>query len=384
MDNPFKPGSGLYPPYFAGRKREEDAFTERLDQTMSGTPMHMAILGDWAAGKTSLLEKFREIAENRNFVVCGIITPSTDSTNVFVNSISKAIADEIRLKGGGAILKKLKDRVSEISGVQASVFGFGASIEMKEAESTPQIDLKVGLRTVWNEFENRHKGLIILIDDFDLITENESKRKQIMLTLRNGLMEAIRDGARIMCVVTGAKLFEQFEVAHGPLVRFFEPYEIGQLEMEEARKAIMVPLKGTGIEFTQDCINKVLDITDCNPYYIQEFCYHLFKNALNGRVNMTVFESTYNTVLHDLGRKMWREKVHDLGDVALKISNLIVSGCRSTQEIIDDGRKKFDLTPGTVRGILSRMQSRGQIQRVGRGEYILKDKLFGEYVKTLF
>jgi len=54
------------------------------------------------------------------------------------------------------------------------------------------------------------------------------------------------------------------------------------------------------------------------------------------------------------------------------------------QEIIDGGKKKFGLTPGTVRGILSRMQSRGQIRRVGRGEYALKDKLFGEYVRTLF
>jgi len=131
MNNPFKPGSGLYPPYFAGRKREEDAFTERLDQTISGTPMHMAILGDWAMGKTSLLEKFREIAEKKNFVVCGIITPSTDSTAVFVNSISKAMADEIRLKQGEDVLKKLKHRVSDISGVQASAFGFGASVKIK-------------------------------------------------------------------------------------------------------------------------------------------------------------------------------------------------------------------------------------------------------------
>jgi len=90
--------------------------------------------------------------------------------------------------------------------------------------------------------------LILLIDDFDLITENDVKRKQIMLTLRNSLMEAIKDGTKIMCVVAGAKLFEQFEVAHGPLVRFFEPYEIGPLEMEDARKAVLVPLRGTGIE----------------------------------------------------------------------------------------------------------------------------------------
>ena len=57
MVNPFKPGSCLYPPYFAGRTREIEIFQKKLTQTVEGTPMHMAIIGDWATGKTSLLKK---------------------------------------------------------------------------------------------------------------------------------------------------------------------------------------------------------------------------------------------------------------------------------------------------------------------------------------
>lgn len=34
--NPFTPGSGLYPPYFAGRKREEDIFKKNIKQVIAG------------------------------------------------------------------------------------------------------------------------------------------------------------------------------------------------------------------------------------------------------------------------------------------------------------------------------------------------------------
>ena len=58
MVNPYKPGSGLYSPYFAGREREIEIFTGKLTQTIAGSLMHMAIIGDWATGKTLLLRKF--------------------------------------------------------------------------------------------------------------------------------------------------------------------------------------------------------------------------------------------------------------------------------------------------------------------------------------
>ncbi len=383
-NNPFKPGSGLYPPYFAGREREIRIFKEKLTQTISGASMHLSIIGDWASGKTSLLKRFKAIAEEEKCFVCEVITPSTDSAVIFVNNLSKAIADEIRLKQGDDLFGKIKGKLNQVAGFQVSAFGFGASLQIKEKETTPQFDLKVGLRTIWNEIKEKHKAIVLLIDDFDTITESKEKRKQIMLTLRNGLMEAIGDETRVICVVTGAKLFEQFESAHSPLVRFFEPYEIGSLERAEGRAAVLVPLQDRKVKFEKEVVDKILEVTDCYPYYLQEFCYHLFENAVNDKVNMRVFESSYTTILHDLARKIWRQKVYDMGDVALKILSLIASGYESTEEIIEKGKEKFNLTPGTTRGILSRMQSRGQIQKLKRGEYTLKDKLFGEYVKALF
>ena len=383
MVNPFKPGSGLYPPHFAGRGRETRIFTGKLDRTKGGAPMHMGIVGDWATGKTSLLRRFREVAEDGGCFVSEVISPVTDSTAVFVNTLSNTIADDLQRKDGTPIYQKIKGKLQHLDGISA--FGFGASIRQSNAErGSPQFDLRIGLRTVWENISPRYSAMVLLVDDFDLMTGDSKVSREIMVTYRNSLMEAINDGVKIMSVVAGARLFEQFESAHGPLVRFFEPFELKNLERDDARVAITEPLKDGGISFTDEVVEKILDTTHGQPYYIQEFCYVLCENALDNKVDMKIFEAVYNKILHDLARKMWRRKLHEMGDISIKILYLVATGHTTTDEITVRSGKRFELKPSTVRGILTRLQQTGHISRVARGEYEMNDKLFGEYITTLF
>lgn len=385
MVNPFKPGSGLYPPYFAGRVREIKIFNNKLTQTMDGAPMHMAVIGDWATGKTSLLKKFREVAERRDCFVSEVISPVTDSTAIFVNTLSNTIADDLRRKDGTPLYQKIKEKLQGIGGMGVSAFGFGASVTQSKLEkASPQFDLHVGLRTVWESISSRYKAIVLLIDDFDLVTNDNEVLRQIIVTYRNSLMEAINDDVRIMSVVAGAKLFEQFESVHGPLVRFLEPFELKNLERDESRTAITEPLKEGDIRFTDEVVEKILSITRGQPYYIQEFCYVLYENVINNMVDIEIFDAVYNKILHDLARKMWRQRQYELGDVSIKILYLVAKGYNTTEEIISQSKDKFNLNPNNVRVTLTRLQQIGHISRVARGEYDINDKLFGEYITSLF
>jgi len=117
---------------------------------------------------------------------------------------------------------------------------------------------------------------------------------------------------------------------------------------------------------------------------LQEFCYHLFENAIENTVDERVFDAIYDTILHDIALKIWQQKIQHLSDVSLKIFYLISSGHNTTQKIIIRADSLFDLREGTVKSSLSRMLNRRQIQKLGRGEYAVSDKLFGEYVRQLF
>jgi hypothetical protein len=226
--------------------------------------------------------------------------------------------------------------------------------------------------------------MVLLIDDFDLITDDNKVLREIMITFRNSIMKAVNDNVRVMSVVSGARLFEQFESVHGPLIRFFEPFELRNLEKDESKVAITKPLKGGKIQFTEEVIEKVLSITQGHPYYIQEFCYVLYENAINNSVDIEVFDTAYNKILHDLARKMWRQKLYELGDASIKVLYLISKGFNTTDELISNGQKKFEIKPNNIRVILSRLQQIGHISRVARGEYDINDKLFGEYISSLF
>lgn len=385
MVNPFKPGSGLYPPFFAGRKREKEIFQKKLEQTIFDTPMHMSIIGDWATGKTSLMKEFKKIGEKNGCFVSEIIAPVNNSSSMYVNSISNALADDVKRKFGKSLYQKIRDSLQSTTGVSVSAFGFGASVQRNVMEkSTPQFDLRVGLRTIWENISSKQKAIILLIDDFDQVSNDPDVQKEIMLTQRNSIMEAVNDGVKIMCVVSGAKLFGQFESIHGPLIRFFEPYELGNLDHREARCAMEVPLKKDNIIFTKEVIERTLDVTQGHPYYLQEFSYVLYENSKRGNVDINLFESVYNQILHDLARKLWRQKLNELGDGSIKVLYIISKGNHTSDSINEIGTNEFQLKPSHIRTILTRLQQFGHIERISRGEYTINDKLLGEYILTMF
>jgi len=385
MTNPFKPGSGLFPPYFAGRERELDVFRRKLEQTMGGSPMHMAVVGEWAMGKTSLLKKIKHEAEQRNCFVSGIVSPITDSVAVFIKTIISTIEDDLKRKSGARFHKKLREKLRNVDGVGISAFGFGASIQRSGNDTvSPQFEFRMGLRALWESISEEHEAVVLLVDDLDTATASEKIMKEIMLTIRNSLMEAISHGVKVSCVVTGTKLFDQFETIHGPLIRFFEPFELDRLDDESAWHAITEPLEGTGVIFEDEVVDKILEVTNCHPYYLQEFSYMMYDNRIDNRVNLEVFETSYPMLLHDLAGKIWRRQILELGDASKKILHIIAQGYSSSDEIIKIAKDRYNLKSNNVRVTITRLQLGGHIHRLERGKYALSDSLFGEYIITVF
>ena len=138
------------------------------------------------------------------------------------------------------------------------------------------------------------------------------------------------------------------------------------------------------MKFKNNVINKILEITDCHPYYLQEFCYILYENNFKNEVNMNIFEATYSKIIHDLAHKMWNQKIKDMSNISLNVIYLIAKGFKKSEELINQSEKKFNINENNTRVTLSRLQQGNYISRVSRGEYNINDKLFGEYIITLF
>src|SRR5687768_2666752 len=67
--NPFSPGSGLQPPFLAGRESEIEAFDLLVVRTeLSRSARSMVLTGLRGVGKTVLLNRLRGIAENHDWL----------------------------------------------------------------------------------------------------------------------------------------------------------------------------------------------------------------------------------------------------------------------------------------------------------------------------
>lgn len=66
--NPFNPGSGVPPPYLAGREGQLGTFNKVLDSIEDGHVENVIVHGLRGTGKTVLLDEFNRICRQRKFL----------------------------------------------------------------------------------------------------------------------------------------------------------------------------------------------------------------------------------------------------------------------------------------------------------------------------
>ncbi|PKP58105.1 MAG: hypothetical protein CVT89_03380 [Candidatus Altiarchaeales archaeon HGW-Altiarchaeales-2] len=292
--NPFRPGSGISPPYFAGRNREIDIFRKKLDKSMNDDFIqHMAIVSGWGSGKTSLLLKFKEIARGINCPVLPVqlysVMDTKDFVELFVNSASFVVPPS-----------KWKKFSSAVSSLGINVMGTGVQVVKQASFFEPQTAFCHSLKNIWN---NSHTQLIpVMIDDIQLIT----KKEQTLEILRNVFTWAANEGYKFMLVVSGTlDLFERFQEAHSPLTRFFEPLILNPLSSDEIRDAVLKPLENTSISFSDDVVEQIITLSEGNPSYIQLLASHAFEHARNNIVNLDDFKLSLISAINDVSARMF-------------------------------------------------------------------------------
>jgi len=380
MRNPFTPGSGLFPPHFADREREVQEFRQRLRATFEGSPRHLAVLGEWAIGKTSLLIQLRRLAQEQG-ALGTLSVANPEETQAFIGSLIRTLSLEVQAAYGESLWKRLAKAVGL---KEVSLSALGASLEFRFASTgEAQLSLREYLRSLWNELRGRASAVVIAVDDLDLIPDF----RQTMVLLRNTAMELGLAGAKVMIVVAGTPvLFEKMWEAHAPLVRFFEPLELGRLPEEAAREAVLKPLEGSGVRFEPEVVERIVRLSQGQPYYLQELAYHAFEAAQEGVATAETFSLAFERAFSTIAKAVFERRVAGLSAGEQKLLGVVVSveGPATHGEIaaraVQAGLKK-----GSVAKLLQRLKEKGCVRQVEtgpqKGHYFVEDPLFIEYVR---
>jgi AAA ATPase domain len=365
--NPFRPGSGIFPPLLSGREPDTAMLEARVARTREGHPQHTALLGEWAIGKTTLLMHWRRRLEaTGDRVVLTMAYPQ--SRDDFLASLTSAVAAET--DGGWT------GKVDLEVGLHVGV----AEARLRKPVREVEKELRSALRRAADIGD--HHTLVVMVDDVDLV----ATPGDALLQLRAIGLELYSSDVTIAFVVSASPgLFGSIRGVHEPLVRFFEPITLGPLEEADAAEAITKPLAETGIAFDDDVVKEIVELSGGRPYYLQKLAYFAFDAADRGTVGRAEFAAAFERAFASVSQEIFAARWSLMAPVERQVVSVVASeaAARSSGEIEAEAMR-LGIRPAATRQALHRLAARGHVDRLvngQRGRYEVRDRLFRRYLE---
>jgi energy-coupling factor transporter ATP-binding protein EcfA2 len=268
----------------------------------------MLITGLRGVGKTVLLNAFGGIAEDAGFCIAkSEITHETEFRPLVARlarrallSISPASRMRERARRAAAVFKAFTLRLPE--GVEIGVdvdalLGHGDSGDLGEDLS----DLFVALGEAAAEHQT---GVVFLLDEAQFLARAELEaliaalhqvsQRELPLTLAGA-------GLPQLPVLTGA--------AKSYSERLFRFPMIDRLPDRAARDALELPAEAEGVSYRRRATDRILQLTDGYPYFLQEYGKHVWNIAAGPTITLVDVERSHDLVQLDLDESFFQVRI---------------------------------------------------------------------------
>jgi hypothetical protein len=235
-------------------------------------------IGLRGVGKTVLLNRFTEIADQEGFAVGFIEAPeSGDFRALLATRLRKILLAYDNERKTAKVLKAL--RVLKTFSLQlpdGSKVSIGVDALAGSADSGNLSDDVTDLLVATGEAaKERDSGVLLAVDEVQYLSEAELA----------ALITAIHRTTQrdLPVVLVGAGLPQLPGIAGDAksyAERLFEFPLIGSLGGDDARAAIRVPAAEKGVDFADEAIEAIIERAHGYPYFLQEWGYHVW-NAAN-------------------------------------------------------------------------------------------------------
>lgn len=311
LANPYRPGAGTTPPALLGRDELIERFTMTARRARSGRPgKSVMAVGLRGVGKTVLLNRFSEIAEQEGFEVAYIeATDSGDLATVLAVRLRKILLDLDRGSVSRAVAKALRVLKSfTLQLPDGSTIQLDPEPLLGEADSGRlSDDLTDVLVATGEAARDRDRGLLVAVDEVQYLSDEELGAVIVAVHRSTQL--------NLPVVVVGAGLPQLPGLAgeaRSYSERLFEFPEIGSLVDAHARGAIEIPANAAGVEFDSEAVDRIVEASHGYPYFLQEWGYHVWNHALGSPIPVTDVDAVRPLVLAALDRDFFRVRLDRL------------------------------------------------------------------------
>lgn len=309
--NPYTPGAGFMPVYLAGREQLLEEAERYLEAIERGYPQQSVVYyGLRGVGKTVLLNAIENIADNRNILYEHVEIKERKSQKSsegyfeqqIVNICKKFLYAMSMKETAKSLLKRAFGVLKGFSVTYHPEDGsFSAKWESEKIEyigtgelSSDMTDLFVAMGKAASESGST---ICFFIDEIQYMKEYEME----------ALIGAVHrcNQLRLPIMIFGAglpKILKTMGDTKSYTERLFRFEEVGALKREEAEYAVTAPAADWNISYAKKALEKIVEITEKYPYFIQAFCSVIWDHTEKDTIEEQDVEKVINRFWGEMDR----------------------------------------------------------------------------------
>lgn len=242
-------------------------------------------IGLRGVGKTVLLNRFHEIAQDDGLKVAFIEAPESDD---FKRLLASKLRTTLLELDRGSVSRKVKEALGVLRSFSYTLPDGSGSISI-DVDAIPgradsgslAEDLTDLLVAVGEAARDRKNGLLLAIDEVQYLTAGEL----------GGLISAVHRTVQLSLpvILVGAGLPQLPGLAGNAksyAERLFDFPQIGSLEDQDGRAVLVLPAEEAGVAFENAALDELMRVTRGYPYFLQEWGYHVWNAAVDGPITL--------------------------------------------------------------------------------------------------
>jgi hypothetical protein len=384
IDNPFCPGAGSQPPELAGRDDIIEQAEILLARTRLKRPEKSLLLtGLRGVGKTVLLNKIELIAKNNHYKTIFIEAHDQKSLpELLAPHLQKLLLELSELSGLNHQVKQawnaLKNFVNGLHVKSGEIeIGFNFNLDSNIANNFDlEVDLPYLFIAVAEAALEKNMAIAIFIDELQYCTMKElSALIMAMHRMQQRVLPLILIGAGLPTLpglVGESKSYAE---------RLFNFPDLGPLSEEDARKALVKPVEEQNVNFDDEALKSIFEITKGYPYFLQEWGYQAWNHATTSPITEKIIEESFDTVIKRLDENFFRVRFGKLTQTEthyLRAMAELGVGPYRTSDISEKMGKTSSNQVSTIRNSLIK---KGIVYSPSHGEMAFTVPLFDEFMR---
>ena len=279
-NNPYAPGAGLQPPELAGRDRLIEDVTIDMDRVLARRPTKgLVLLGLRGVGKTVLLNRLRAFADNKGFETAKIETPEGGALpDLLAPELRRILyALDVRQAGGWYLRRAVNVLRGFANAFKVKIGDIEFSVEPAPGEGDSgnlEQDLPRLLMAVAEAAAERRSAVGLFIDEIQYLSAVE------LAAVAVACHETAQRNLPLLFIGAGLPQVAALAGSAKPYAeRLFDYPEVGPLDSDAARAAIVKPARKEGVSFDDDALDAIMTATQNYPYFIQEWGFQVWNRA---------------------------------------------------------------------------------------------------------